>query len=70
MTINVILIVILSLITFPLTHVLLKKGFIMDYNITEEVKKGLSKIFYIPYLNVLIAFIYLIVIIIRFKRLE
>jgi hypothetical protein len=67
---NVILIVASILITFPLTHVFMKKGMIMDYNLNDEKKKDLAKFFYIPYLNLIIGFFYLIWTIIKFKRPE
>tara|TARA_R110000751_G_C13733455_1_gene476740 strand:+ start:828 stop:1043 length:216 start_codon:yes stop_codon:yes gene_type:complete len=67
-TINIGLFLVLALLSFPITHILMKKGMIMDYNITEEKQKNLSKFFYIPYLNVIVSFFYLILVIIRFKR--
>ncbi len=67
-TIDIILLLVSILISFPITHILMKKGMIMDYNITEEKEKNLSKFFYIPYLNVIVSFFYLILVIIRFRR--
>lgn len=67
-TINIILIILSLLITFPLAHIFMKKGMILDYEISEETIKDLSKFFYIPYLNVLISFFYLIWVIIKFKQ--
>jgi hypothetical protein len=67
-TIDIILLLASILISFPITHILMKKGMIMDYNITEEKEKNLSKFFYIPYLNVIVSFFYLILVIIRFRR--
>ena len=67
-TIDIILLLASILTSFPITHILMKKGMIMDYNITEEKEKNLSKFFYIPYLNVIVSFFYLILVIIRFKR--
>ena len=67
-TINILLLIISLLITFPLTHVFIKKVLILDYDITEEKQKDLSKFFYIPYLNVIISFFYLMWVIIKFKR--
>ena len=58
------------LITFPLTHLFMKKGMMLDYNLTLEKQKDLSKFFYIPYLNIVISFFYLIWTVIRFKRPE
>jgi len=67
-TINILLLIASLLITFPLTHIFIKKGLILDYNITEEKQKDLSKFFYIPYLNVIVSLFYLIWTIIKFKR--
>lgn len=67
-TINALLLITSLLITFPLTHIFMKKGLILDYNITEEKQRDLSKFFYIPYLNVMVSFFYLISVIIKFKR--
>jgi hypothetical protein len=67
---DLILIVISILSTFPLTHIFMKKGMILDYNLTEEKQKDLAKFFYIPYLNLVISFFYLIWTIIKFKRPE
>ena len=66
-TYNIVLIVISILITFPITHIFLKKGMILDYHITEEKQKDLFKFFYIPYLNIIISFFYLLLVIIIFK---
>jgi len=70
MTINIILIVVSILITFPLAHVFMKKALVFDYDITEERLTDLSKFFYIPYLNVVITFFYLLWTIVKFKRPE
>lgn len=42
----------------------------MDYDLSEEKQKDLGKFFYIPYLNVIITFLYLLWVIIKFKRPE
>lgn len=70
MTTDIILTVISILVTFPLTHLFMKKGMILDYNLTETKQKDLTKFFYIPYLNVVISFFYLIWTVIKFKRSE
>jgi len=70
MTTNIILIIVSILVTFPFAHIFMKKGMILDYDLTEETKKDLAKFFYIPYLNVIISFFYLIWTIIKFKRPE
>ena len=53
---KIILIVLSTLLTFPLAHIFMKKGMIMDYNLNEEKQKDLGKFFYIPYLNIIISF--------------
>tara|TARA_R110000803_G_scaffold183840_1_gene246169 strand:- start:739 stop:951 length:213 start_codon:yes stop_codon:yes gene_type:complete len=65
---KIILIVLSTLLTFPLAHIFMKKGMIMDYNLNEEKQKDLGKFFYIPYLNIIISFFYLVWVIIKFKR--
>ncbi len=67
---NIILIAISILLTFPLTHIFMKKGMMLDYDLTLEKQKDLSKFFYIPYLNIIISFFYLIWTVIKFKRPE
>ena len=42
---DIILIVIFTLLTFPLTHLFMKKGMILDYNLTETKQKDLTKFF-------------------------
>jgi hypothetical protein len=58
------------LVTFPLTHVFLKKGMVLDHNISDETYLDLNKFFYIPYLNVIVSFFYLIWVVVKFKRPE
>lgn len=67
---NIILIIFSILITFPLSHIFIKKGLVLDYDISDETYNDLNKFFYIPYLNVIIAFFYLVWVIIKFKRPE
>jgi hypothetical protein len=65
---DLIIIIVTILTTFPITHLLMKKGMIMDFNLTDEIRKDLAKFFYIPFLNVFISFFYLIWVIVKFKR--
>lgn len=65
-----IFIIIIILFTFPLTHIFMEKGMIMDYNLSNKKQKDLVKFFYIPVLNVVVGFLYLIFVIIKFKRLD
>lgn len=48
----------------------MKKGMVLDYDLTEEREKDLAKFFYIPYLNVMITFLYLLWTVVKFKRPE
>ncbi len=56
------------LVTFPLTHILMKKSMVLDYNLTKVGVKKLNTFFYIPFLNVIIGLLYLIWVVIKFKR--
>ncbi len=67
---NNILFIISILLTFPFSHIFMKKGMVLDNNLTESKVKDLSKFFYIPYLNVIITFFYLLWMVIIFKRPE
>lgn len=67
---DIILILISVLVTFPLSHIFMKKGMILDYGLTNEKKKDLTRFFYIPYLNVITMFFYLVWSVIKFKRPE
>jgi hypothetical protein len=67
---DIILILISVLVTFPLSHIFMKKGMVLDYDLTDEKKKDLARFFYIPYLNVITMFSYLVWSVIKFKRPE
>jgi hypothetical protein len=67
---NILLTIISIILTFPLAHVLIKKAIILDYKLTKNTHKKLRTIFYIPYLNFSLAFLYLIWVIVKFKRPE
>jgi hypothetical protein len=58
------------LITFPLSHIFIKKALVLDYDVSDESYLDLNKFFYIPYLNVIVSFLYLVWVIIKFKRPE
>lgn len=70
MAINLIFILFFLVLTFPLSHIFMKKAIVLDYNITKNFHKKLYKIFYIPFLNVIVSFLYLIWVIVKFKRPE
>ena len=66
--IDIILILTVVLTTFPLSHIFMKKGMVMDYNLSSEKQNDLTKFFYIPLLNVVVSSFYLLWVIIKFKR--
>jgi hypothetical protein len=70
MFLNFIYFFIICLVTFPLTHVFIKKGMILDYKLTKSGIKKLNIFFYIPFLNLIIGLFYLIWVVFKFKRPE
>lgn len=70
MILNIILLLVFLVVSFPLSHILMKRGMVLDYVTTDKNRKRITKFFYIPYLNVLISISYLIWVIIKFKRPE
>lgn len=70
MALNIILTFISIIITFPISHIFMKKGMVMDYFLSETKEKKMKKFFYIPFINVIISFLYLLSVIIKFKRFE
>lgn len=67
---HIILILILILSTFPISHLLYNRGMVLDNKLTENKVKNLSKYFYIPFLNIVVYLLYLIWNIATFKRSE
>ena len=67
---NLVLILVSALLTFPLSHVFIKKGMVMDYFLDKEFEKKIKVFFYIPFINVVISSLYLIWVIVKFKRFE
>ena len=63
-------IAIVFLISLPISHFLLDRIINIGYLMEEKTLDNLKKIFYIPTLNVIIYFFYLIHIILKFKRPE
>ncbi len=70
MTSTIIYWILSILITFPLSHIFIKKALILDYNLKDETYLDISKFFYIPYLNLMVSFLYLVWVVIKFKRPE
>lgn len=63
--------IILSILfSYPLSHLLMKKGMEMDFHVTLERVKELEKFFYIPIVNLMVSLFYLLWVIINFKRLD
>jgi hypothetical protein len=60
--------IIIFFLSYPLSHLLMKKGLMLDNKPTEKKYKVLKVFFYLPMLNFLISFSYLILSVIKFKR--
>lgn len=59
----------ITILTIPLSNILMKKGMILDVDMPNDEKYYyLSIIFYVPFINVIVMFCYLLWQIIRFKR--
>ena len=56
------------ILSIPLCNVLLDRIINLEYLITEKKVKKLKSLFYIPFINITTYFIYLLVVIIKFKR--
>lgn len=56
------------ILSIPLCNVLLNRIINLEYLITEKKVKKLKSLFYIPFINITTYFIYLLVVIIKFKR--
>lgn len=56
------------ILSIPLCNVLLNRIINLEYLITEKKVKKLKSLFYIPVINITTYFIYLLVVIIKFKR--
>lgn len=70
MTLTVIYWILSILVTFPLSHIFMRKALILDYDLKDQTYLDLGKYFYIPYLNVIVSFFYLVWAVIKFKRPE
>jgi hypothetical protein len=65
---NTFLIILSFLLSYPLSHIILKKAMLIDNNISEKKYSYLRKLFYIPIINLLIYFIYILWSVIVFKK--
>ena len=68
--INVIVCSILVVVSYPISQYLMKKGMALDLSMPLNVSryKKLSKFFYTPLINVVVMFIYLSIMLHKFKR--
>lgn len=55
-------------LSIPVCNVLLDRIINLEYLITEKKVKKLKSIFYLPFVNIITYFIYLLVVIVKFKR--
>lgn len=53
--------------SYPMSHILFKKAVLLDKNFTEEKYRDIGKFFYIPLLNVVVMFFYLVWMVIIYK---
>ena len=68
MVLNIILLLTSVILTFPLSHVLMKKGMTMDFFLNDIKEKKIKRFFYLPFINIIASFLYLLIVIIKFKR--
>lgn len=65
---NTFLIISAFLLSYPLSHIILKKAMLIDNNLSEKKYSYLKKLFYVPLLNLIISFLYIIWSVIVFKK--
>ncbi len=56
------------ILSIPLCNMLLDRIINLEYLITEKKVKKLKSIFYIPFINIITYFSYLLMVIVKFKR--
>jgi len=56
------------ILTIPVCNLLLNRIINIEYLITDKRVRRLKRVFYIPFLNISTYFIYLLIVIIKFKR--
>lgn len=64
----IIALIITILMSYPLSHIFMGKAMMLDNNLSDKKHKGLSLFFYLPILNFIFSFLYLIWSVIKFKR--
>jgi hypothetical protein len=65
---NLFILILYIVLTFPLAHIFMKKAIILDNNYNKKKSKILSRLFYIPLINVVTSFVYLVWSVAVFKR--
>ncbi len=65
---NTFLIIATFLLSYPLSHIILKKAMLIDNNLSEKKYSYLKKLFYVPLLNLIISFLYIMWSVIVFKK--
>lgn len=58
----------LLVLSFPLSHIVMKKAIMLDMGYDQKKSRLISKLFYIPVINFIFSFSYLIWSVITFKR--
>lgn len=56
------------ILSIPVCNMLLDRIINLEYLITEKKVKKLKSIFYIPFINIITYFSYLLMVIVKFKR--
>lgn len=60
--------ILLPVLSYPIAHLIFKKAIELDVKHSDKRYNILSKVFYIPYINVMAYLIYLIWLVLTFKR--
>jgi hypothetical protein len=65
---NTFLIILVFLLSYPFSHIILKKAMLIDNNLSEKKYSFFKKLFYVPVLNLIISFLYILWSVIVFKK--
>lgn len=65
---NTFLIISSFLLSYPFSHLILKKAMLIDNNISEKKYGYLKKLFYLPVINLISSFLYILWSVIVFKK--
>lgn len=65
---NTFLIISAFLLSYPLSHIILKKAMLIDNEISDKKYGYLKKLFYIPVVNFIISLLYITWSVIVFKK--